>query len=180
MSVYFQTLRGQWFGTEVPHGWWVISMPDHDASEGNERMNRDIAKRPQNVVLGVKRLDSSGASPQRPHPAVRSTGNLAGRECKGCPAPHRDSEIPRPTRTGRFRAVLVPAFLPLNRVLQSSITVALALFRIFSVPALWLLCKWRRRSRVYRDRRLLASWSDAMLRDVGLWREEGDRFFWRR
>ena len=92
MSVYFQTLRGQWFGTEVPHGWWVISMPDDDASEGNERMNRDIAKRPQNVVLGVKHLDSGGASPQRPRPAVRSMGSLAGRECKGCPAPYRDSE----------------------------------------------------------------------------------------
>ena len=180
VSVYFQILRGQWSGTEVPHGWWVISMPDDDASEGNERMNRDTSKRPQSVVLGVKRLDSSGVSPQQPHPAVRSTGSLAGRECKGCPAPHRDSETPRLTRTGRFRAVLVPAFLPLNRVLQSSSTVGLVLLRILSAPALWLLCKWRRRSREYRDRRLLANWSDAMLRDVGLWREEVDRSFWRR
>lgn len=53
----------------------------------------------------------------------------------------------------------------------------LALLRLFSVPALWLLCKWRRRSRAYRDSRLLATWSDAMLRDVGLRREEVDRSF---
>src|SRR5262245_31392896 len=180
VSVYFRILRGHGCGTGVPHGGWVISMPSDDASEGNKRMNRDIAKRPQSVVLGAKHLDPGGASPQRPHPAVRSTGSLAGRECKGFPAPHRDSETPRPTRTGRFRRVLVPAFLPLNRVLQSSSTVTPALLRIFSVPALWLLCKWRRRSREYRDRRLLANWSDAMLRDVGLWREEVDRSFWRR
>jgi hypothetical protein len=121
-------------------------------------MNRDKAKRPQSVVLGVKRLDPSGASRERPHPPLRSMGSLAGSECKGRPAPHRDPETPRPTRT----------------------TIALAVLRIFSVPALWLLREWRRRSRKYRDRRLLANWSDAMLRDVGLRREEVDRDFWRR
>jgi uncharacterized protein YjiS (DUF1127 family) len=143
VSVYLEILRGQWFGTEVPHGWWVISMPDDDASEGNERMNRDIAKRPQNVVLGVKQLDSGGASPQRPRPAVRSTGSLAGRECKGCPAPHRDSETPRPTRTGRFRAVLG---LGLSRLLE-------------------FVVAWNRRSR---DRQLLAGLNERSLRDIGI------------
>ena len=143
MSVYFQILRGQWFGTEVPRGWWVISMPDDDASEGNERMNRDIAKRPQNVVVGVKHLDSGGASPQRPRPAVRSTGSLAGRECKGCPAPHRDSETPRPTRTGRFRAVLG---LGLSRLLE-------------------FVVAWNRRGR---DRQLLAGLNERSLRDIGI------------
>src|SRR5262245_66177066 len=106
-------------------------MPDDDASEGNERMNRDTAKRPQSVVLGVKHLDSGGASPQRPHPAVRSTGGPAGRECKERPAPHRDFETPRPTRTGRFRAVLVPAFF--------STTVAPPLPRFFPVQPFRLL-----------------------------------------
>src|SRR6516165_1610047 len=94
-------------------------------------MNWDIAKRPQNVVQGAKHLDSRGASPQRPRPAVRSTGSLAGRECKGCPAPHRDSETPRPTRTGRFRAI--PG-LGLSRLLE-------------------FVVAWDRRRR---DRRLLA------------------------
>ena len=118
-------------------------MPDGDASEGNERMNRDMAKRPQNVVLGVKHLDSRGASPQRPRPAVRSTGSLAGRECKGCPAPHRDSETPRPTRTGRFRAVLG---LGLSRLLEFFVA-------------------WNRRRR---DRQLLAELNEWILRDMGI------------
>ena len=143
VSVYFYALRGQWFGTEVPNGWWVISMPDDDASEGNERMHRDIAKRPQNVVLGVKHLDSGGASPQRPRPAVRSTGSLAGREGKGCPAPHRDSETPRPTRTGRFRAVLG---LGLSRLLE-------------------FVVAWNRRRR---DRQFLAELNEWILRDMGI------------
>jgi len=143
VSVYFQILRGQWFGTEVPRGWWVISVPDADASEGNERMNRDIAKRPQNVVLGVKHLDSGGASPQRPRPAVRSTGSLAGREYKGCPAPHRDSETPRPTRTGRFRAVLG---LGLSRLLEFVVA----------------------RNRCRRDQQLLAGLNERSLRDIGI------------
>ena len=115
VSVYFQTLRGQWSGTEVPHGWWVISMPDNDASEGNERMNRDIAKRPQNVVPGVKHLDSGRTSPQRP----------------------------RPTRTGRFRAVLG---LGLSRLLE-------------------FVVAWNRRSR---DQQWLAGLSERILRDIGI------------
>ena len=143
VSVYFQALRGQWLGTEVPHGWWVISMPDDDASKRNERMNRDIAKRSQNVVLAVKHLNSGGASPQRPRPAVRSTGSLAGRECKGCPAPYRDSETPRPTRIGRFRAAFG---LGLSRLLESVVV-------------------WNRRSR---DRQLLAELSEFKLRDIGI------------
>ena len=138
VSVYFQALREQWFGTEGPHGWWVISMPDGDASEGNERMNRDTAKRSQNVVLGVKHLDSGGASPRRPRP-----DSLAGRECKGCPAPHRDPETQRPTRAGRFRAVLG---LGLSRL--SEFVVA-----------------WNRRGR---DRQLLEELSEWSLRDIGI------------
>ena len=118
-------------------------MPDDDASEGNERMNRDMAKRPQDIVLGVKHLDSGGASPQRPRPAVRSTGSLAGRECKGCPAPHRGSETPRPTRTGRFRAVLG---LGLSRLLE-------------------FVVAWNRRSR---DRQWLAGLNERILRDIGI------------
>ena len=118
-------------------------MPDDDASEGNERMNRDIAKRPQNVVPGVKHLDAGGASPQRPPPAVRSTGSLAGRECMGCPAPHRESKTPRPTRTGRFRAVLG---LGLSRLLE-------------------FVVAWNRRSR---DRQLLAEMNERSLRDIGI------------
>ena len=106
-------------------------------------MNRDIAKRSQNIALGVKHPDSGGASPQRPRPAVRSTGGLAGPECKGCPAPHRDSKTPRPTRTGRLRAVLV---LGLSRLLE--IVVALN----------------RRR----RDRQLLAEMNERSLRDIGI------------
>ena len=128
---------------EVPHGWWVISMPDDDASERNERMNRDIAKRSQNIAPGVKHLDSGGASPQRPRPAVRSTGSLAGREGKGCPAPHRDSETPRPTRTGRFRAVL-----------------GLRLSRLLEFVVAW---KGRRC-----DRQLLAGLNERSLRDIGI------------
>ena len=128
---------------EVPHGWWVISMPDDDASERNERMNRDIAKRSQNIAPGVKHLDSGGASPQRPRPAVRSTGSPAGRECKGCPAPHRDSETPRPTRTGRFRAVLG---LRLSRVLE-------------------FVVAWKGRRC---DRQLLAGLNERSLRDIGI------------
>ena len=128
---------------EVPHGWWVISMPDDDAGEGNERMNRDMAKRPQNVVLAAKHLSSGGASPQQPRPAVRSTSSLAGRECKGCPAPHRDSETPRPTRTGRFRAVLG---LGLSRLLEFFVA-------------------WNRRRR---DRQLLAELNEWILRDIGI------------
>jgi uncharacterized protein YjiS (DUF1127 family) len=118
-------------------------MPDDDASEGNERMNRDIAKRSQNIALGVKHLDSVGASPQRPRPAVRSTGSLAGRECKGCPAPHRDSVTPRPTRTGGFRAVLG---LGLRRLLEFAVA-------------------WNGRRR---DRQLLAELNERSLRDIGI------------
>jgi uncharacterized protein YjiS (DUF1127 family) len=127
----------------VPHGWWVISMPDDDASERNERMNRDIAKRSQNIAPGVKHLDSGGASPQRPRPAVRSTGSLAGREGKGCPAPHRDSETPRPRRTGRFRAVL-----------------GLGLSRLVEFVVAW---NGRRG-----DRQLLAGLNERSLRDIGI------------
>ena len=113
-------------------------MPDGDVSEGNERKDRDMAKRSQDVVPGVKHLDSGGASPRRPRP-----DSLAGRECKGCPAPHRDSETPRPTRTGRFRAV-------------------------FGLGLSWLLesvVLWNRRSR---DRQLLAELSEFKLRDIGI------------
>ena len=118
-------------------------MPDVDASEGNERMNRNIAKHPQNVVLGVKHLDSRGASPQGPRPAVRSTGSLTGRECKGCPAPHRGSETQRPARTGRFRAVL-----------------GLGLRRLLEYVVAWNRCR--------RDRKLLAELNEWMLRDIGI------------
>lgn len=118
-------------------------MPDDGAGEGNERMNRDITKRPQNVLLGVKHLDSGGASPKRPRPAVRSKGSRAGRECEGCPAPRRDSETPRPTHSGRFRAVFG---LGLSRLLE------------FIVAA-------NRRSR---DRQLLAKMNERSLRDIGI------------
>ena len=106
-------------------------------------MNRDMAKRSQNIALGVKHLDSGGASPQRPRPAVRSAGNLAGRECKGCPAPQRDSETPRPTRAGRFRAVLG---LGLSQLLE-------------------FVAAWNRRGR---DRQLLAGLNEPNLRDIGI------------
>lgn len=125
-----------------PHGWWVISMPHADASEGNERMNRDSQASSERRP-GVKHLDSGGASPPWPRPAVRSTGSLAGGECKRCPAPHRDSETPRPTRTGRFRAVLG---LGLSRLLE-------------------LVGTWNRRAR---DRHLLAGLNDWILRDMGI------------
>lgn len=118
-------------------------MPDDDASEGSERMTRDIAKRPQNAVLGVKHLDSGGASPQRPRSTVRSTDSLAGRECNGCSVPHRESETPRPTRSGRFRAVLG---LGLTRLLE------------------FVAASNRRR----RDRQLLAGMSEWSLRDIGI------------
>lgn len=106
-------------------------------------MNRDIAKRPQNVVLGVEHLDSRGASRQRARPAVRSTGSLAGRECKGCPAPHRGSETPRLTRTGRFRAVL-----------------GLGLSRLLEFVVAWNRCR--------RDRQLLTELNEWSLRDIGI------------
>ena len=138
MSVYFRALREQWSGTEDPHGWWVISMPDGDVSEGNERKDRDMAKRSQDVVPGVKHLDSGGASPRRPRPE-----SLVGRECKGCPAPHRGSETPRPTRTGRFRAVL-----------------GLGLSRLLEFVVAWNRCR--------RDRQLLAELNEWMLRDIGI------------
>src|SRR5262245_28294104 len=119
-------------------------MPHDDASEGNERMNRDIAKTSSERRPGVKHLDSGGASPPWPRPAVRSTGSLAGGECKGCPAPpHRDFETPRPTRTGRFRAVLG---LGLSRLLE-------------------FVGAWNRRTR---DRQLLAGLNDWILRDIGI------------
>src|SRR5262249_24362057 len=79
----------------------------------------------------------------RPRPAVRSTGSLAGRECKGCPAPHRDSETPRPTRTGRFRAVL-----------------GLGLSRLLEFVVAWNRCR--------RDRQLLAELNEWSLRDIGI------------
>lgn len=90
-------------------------MPEDDASEGNERMNRDIAKRSRNITLGVKQLDSGGASPQRP----------------------------RPTRAGRFRAVLG---LGLSRLLE-------------------FVVAWNRRRR---DRQLLAEMNERSLRDIGI------------
>ena len=122
----------------------MISLPDHEASEGNERMNRDIAKCPQNIALGVKHRNS--------------TGRLAGRECQGCPASRRDSETPRPTRTGRFRAVIG---LGLSRLLEFVVA-----------------CNRRRR-----DRQLLAEMNEWRLRDIGIGsttaERDGSMSYWR-
>ena len=96
-------------------------MPNDDASEGNERMDRDMAKRPE-----------------RPRP-----GRLAGRDCKGSPAPRRDSKTPRPTRTGRFRAIL-----------------GLGLSRLLEFVAAW--------NRHGRDRKYLAELNEFRLRDIGI------------